>query len=105
MLKIPTFADPFYTVRVSLDGLTYGLAFQWSTVESRWYISLEDSEGNSLTRAQKIRSNWPLFEGYGGRARPPGRLAAIATDYAPPGLDDFGIGKRVQLCYFPEGEL
>jgi hypothetical protein len=52
--------------------------------------------------------NWPLLRPYRSREHcPPGALIAVCLydPQRPPGLNELGEGKRVELTYYEPGEL
>jgi hypothetical protein len=103
---IPTLYDetPYYTQRTTLDGVDYQLQFQWSARESRWYVSLLTTAGALICGPLKVLTNWPLLRWYKQREGcPAGELLAmsLSQDSSPPGLTDFGIGRRCSLVYVP----
>lgn len=105
---VPTKSDgtPYYTQRVNLDGQDYQFQFQWSTRQSRWYLSLLDANGDLLVGSMKLVVNWPLLRYYHGRAGvPTGELwvVTLGTSDAPPGIDELGEGLRCELSYYPAG--
>ena len=102
-LLIPSGAAAYGSQRVNLDGRVYGLALNWNQTAGGWFFSLYDSEETPIMLGVRIVSNWPLLRWRKWDPRcPPGELVALdeTTDRSPPKLDDFGIGKRVQLTYF-----
>ena len=105
-LVLPTLNDgtSFYTFRTTLDGADYNFEMQWSTRESRWYVSIFDSQGLLLLGSKKLLSNWPLLRFYHYRALPKGELLVVSSQSNdPPGFDELAFGARCQLCYFPDG--
>jgi len=108
-LTIPTTPGvPFYTQKTRLDGIDYILGFRHSQREDRWYLSIYDSEQNPILLGLKIVANWPLLQAYRFNTLvPPGEIMAqdLTTDESPPGLNEMGAGKRVQLIYFEAGTL
>jgi len=108
-LTIPTTPGvPFYTQKTRLDGVDYILGFRYSQREDRWYFSIYDSEENPILLGLKLVTNWPLLQAYRFNTLvPPGEIMAIdlTNDGTPPGLDELGEGKRVQLTYFEVGTL
>jgi hypothetical protein len=104
--RIPTLADgsAFYTQRTALDGVDYELEFDWSTLESRWYLTIYTVEHVLLAGPAKVICNRPLCAYWHGRAGMfQGEIWAVcsAPDKSPPGLDELGIGRRVELTYVP----
>jgi len=108
LLTIPTAQGlAFFNERVTLDGRDYTLQFRWNQREGRWYLSVADAENNLIAASIKIVANWPLLRYYRHDPRiPPGELIAqdISPDGTPPGFDELGIGRRVELTYFAQTE-
>ena len=100
---IDTSADPFYSQVTDLDGINYILSFAYNQRETCWYLSIADIQANDLMTGIKIVSNWKLLRRGSDTGLPPGELVArsYTQDDSPPGLDDFGPGKRVELVYIP----
>jgi hypothetical protein len=104
-LVIPTTGDPYSSQRIALDGRLYTLSLAWNQYEESWHLSLFDEAEEPIVVGLRIISNWPLLRYYGFDARmPPGELYAhdLTGDGSPPGLDDFGEGKRVELTYYAQ---
>lgn len=104
---------PDATLRTRLDGRDYVLRLLWNGREGRWYMTVSDSDGVVLVSAVKVVCNTDLLGRSAERPYrrwspdlPPGELWAmdLTADCSPPGIDDLGEGKRVELTYFPEGE-
>lgn len=108
-LTIPTTPGvPFYTQKTRLDGVDYILGFRYSQREDRWYFSIYDSEEKPILLGLKLVTNWPLLQAYRFNPLvPPGEIMAqsLTTDESPPGLDELGPNRRVQLIYFEKGTL
>jgi hypothetical protein len=105
---VPTLSDgtPYYSQRTNLDGVDYQLDFQWSTRESRWYLSLRDTSGDLLAGPAKINTNWLIFHRrYRRPGMPTGEIwcLSLGSSTDPPGLDELGAGRRCELTYYPEG--
>ena len=100
---IRTFATPFYTETVPLDGINYRLYFGYNQREDTWYLSIANDLGTDLLNGIKLvcgidlLKRWHYIEGL-----PAGQLACISlsgTDDSPPGLNDLAAGARCQLTY------
>jgi hypothetical protein len=104
-LVIPTLEDnPYYSIRVRLDGLDYNLRFAWNERVERWNFDILTDDGKVLATGIRIVSNWPLLRYYQyDKLMPPGEMMAVDStlDGSPPGFFDLAPGKRVQLIYFP----
>lgn len=104
-LVIPTTGDPYSSQRIALDGKSYTLSLAWNQYASSWSLSLFDENEEPIVVGLRVISNWPLLRYYGFDPRmPPGELYAqdVTGDGSPPGLDDFGEGKRVELTYYAQ---
>ena len=102
--------QPFWTMRVSLDGVEYVLDAVWNTRSGKWYLGLSDVDGNRLAGQQKVVCHFPLFRTCAAEGMFPGRLFALdttspdtETEGVDPHLTDFGT--RVLLVYQPASEL
>lgn len=99
----------FPTLRVTLDGAEYVLSLAWFQRESKWYLSLADTNGDPIISGVKVVADYPLTVLSRHDARnPPGELMAIDT--SGQGLDPFvndmaGDEPRVVLMYTPVDEL
>jgi hypothetical protein len=106
IFAIPTFADPNYTQSVELDGSTYQLSFQYVQRRGSWLLSIADESGNPIATGLLVLANWPLLRRCSHPDRPKGQLVAVSSiGDTPPGLDDFGAGKRVELFYYTADEF
>lgn len=105
-LQIPVLEDSAYqTQRIALDGRLYTLGLAWNQWASFWSISLWDSEDSPIVLGLRVVANWPMLRFYRYDTRtPPGEIIAhdLTGDGSPPGYDDFGIGKRVELTYYSQ---
>lgn len=91
--------------RIALDGALYTLGLAWNQWASYWSLSLWDSEESPIVLGLRVVSNWPMLRYYKYDPRcPPGEIIAhaLTSDRSPPGFDDFGIGKRVELTYYAQ---
>lgn len=104
---------PDRTFKTRLDGRDYVLRLLWNGREGRWYLTVSDVSGAVLVSSVKVVCNTDLLGASAERPYrrwsedlPPGELWAIdqTADGSPPGIDELGEGKRVELTYFPEGE-
>jgi hypothetical protein len=103
-LLIPTTpGEPFHSSKVSLEGRDFVLWFRWNQREERWYLHIFDEASEPILMGLKLVSNWDLLHHYRFDPRvPPGELVAadLTKDHSPAGLDELGIGKRVELTYY-----
>lgn len=107
MQLLRTFEDPFYRMSTTLDGTDYLFEFRYSQRESCWYFSTYLTDGTLLVAGVKVVCNRSLLSRFASVALPKGKLVAFASgaDASPPGLDELGIGKRVELTYVTVAEL
>lgn len=105
-LQIPvTAGSAFQRQRIALDGRLYTLELKWNQWASYWSFGLWDSEESPIILGIRIVSNWPILRFYRYDPRtPPGEIIAhdLTGDGSPPGYEDFGIGKRVELTYYSQ---
>jgi hypothetical protein len=103
VLLIPvTPGVPFQTSRVKLEGKDYGLRWTWNQRQARWFLDMSDTDGTLLFAGVKILANRLLLQGRRWNPNvPPGELIAadLTGDGSPPGLDELGIGRRVEITY------
>lgn len=103
ILTIPTRTDlANYRQTVELDGLVYGMAFEFNDRDGHWYFDLEDEAGVVLRHGIKVVTNFPLLRQDAQRARPPGDIMAIDPSDADldAGLRD--LGASILLTYIEE---
>lgn len=107
MSIIPTIAVPFYTQTVALDGINYLLEFRFNSRENTWRMGISLPDGTVLANGIKIVSNFLLLQKYADDRLPQGEIIALSSgpDDSPPGLNDFGVGLRVELCYLERTDL
>lgn len=107
VLIIPTTpGEAYYRQKTKLEGRDFILEFAYSQRVDRWTLTIYDEAETALLRGIKLVTNWPLLRHYRSDPRlPPGELWAIALDGSdePPGLDELGAGKRVELTYVESG--
>ena len=105
-LQIPVLdGAAFQRQRIALDGKLYTLELKWNQWASYWSLGLWDSEDSPIILGIRIVSNWPILRFYRYDTRiPAGEIIAhdLTGDGSPPGFDDFGIGKRVELTYYSQ---
>lgn len=101
-LRIPTWADPYYTQKVQLDGTDYILHFSYNQRTDRWSLAIHDESDTPLQQGLKLIANWPLLRHYHFKPElPSGELIVIDTTGkgSPPGLNDLAPDGRCQLIY------
>ncbi len=105
-LQIPVLdGAAFQRQRIALDGRIYTLGLMWNQWASFWSLSLWDSEESPIVLGIRLVCDWPVLRFYRYDSRtPPGEFMAhdLTGSRAPPGFDDFGIGKRVELTYYAQ---
>jgi hypothetical protein len=103
VLLIPTTpGEPFHSSKVRLEGRDFVFQMRWNQREERWYLSILEDDSTPILLGLKLIANWELLGPYRSDPRvPPGRLFAadLTNDHSPPGLDEIGVGKRVELTY------
>lgn len=106
---IPTLTDqPFYSIRARLEDRDYTLEFRYSARQSRYFLSLYDTEDNPVICGLKLVSNVMLLRFYHHRENvPPGELmvTCAALDKSSPAFGELGEGQRCQLSYFTAAEV
>lgn len=91
---------PLFTERVRLNGLDYGLRFDYSAREGRFYLDISDAVGSAIALGIKVVENWNLLRKVSDSRRPAGELYAWDPNkVGPPDL--FDLGRRVRMLYFP----
>jgi hypothetical protein len=107
VLIIPTTpGEPYYRQRTKLEGREYLLYFSYNQRIDRWYLSIFDELETPLLRGIKLICNWPLLRHYRFDERlPPGEMYALSLDGndEPPGFEELGPGRRVELVYRESG--
>lgn len=104
-LYIPVPSGPYTSQRIALDGRVYTMRLSWNMLAESWYLGIADSEDDPILNGLRIVPNLPLLRFYRYEDRlPPGEIVAqdMTGDGSPPGYDDFGIGKRVELIYYAQ---
>lgn len=105
-LTIRTLQDgtSHYTQTVTLDGRLYVMNLDFSARDGYWYLSLADSDGVAIPGCvgRRLVANWQVLRSTDSR-RPPGELAVVGGDDAPPGLASLGQGQT--LLYIEATEL
>jgi len=79
------------SIRVSLNGVTYGMRILWNWISALWVIDLSDANGNALVGGIPMVANIDLLGQYEFLSVG-GRLVAM-TDNAPdvaPTFDNLG---------------
>lgn len=107
VIIIPTPCDagaaPF-DQRMVLDGVPFGLRFQWSSRGQVWQLSLFEDGGAQVLGCVAIRNGVPLLQAYRNLAGlPRGEFIALASTF--PEIDAYrgDLGGRVVLHYAEAG--
>lgn len=105
--QIPTFADPFYSETVTLDGTPYVLTFRYNQRVAGWYLDLATIDGEVVAAGLKLVCEWDVLALVANPLRPPGALFVLSntTDDSTPGLTDLAAGGRCFLVYTPAADL
>ena len=101
IVSIRTFSDPFYTMTVPLDGTDYLFEFRFNQREACWYFDISLTDGTLLVAGVKVVCHRPLLRRFADTRLPKGILIAASNseDTDPPGIDELGEGRRVELVY------
>jgi hypothetical protein len=107
MVIIPTFSNPYYTQTTVIDGTPYLLEFRFNFREQVWYLDISLADGTVLALGIKLVSNFRLLQKYADSRMPPGEIVAIAygSNDSPAGLDELGLGLRVELTYLEVADM
>lgn len=97
-----------FTLRVTLDAVTYTLEFRWNVRLGAWFMSVLDADGNNTYAVNERLCVDYLIPRWRQDRSPPGFFVAVDTGSPSgggqdPGFDD--LGNRVQLWYVPKTEL
>jgi len=98
-----TNAESVFHQSVSLDGVDYVVRFRWNGRASRWFIRLEDVEGNVLLGDRKLVADLPLLAHYVDGELPAGELWSMTVSGEDAGLLDLGVDAA--LMYVSEDSL
>ncbi len=102
---IPHISDQLYfTVTVTLDGVTYELEYNWNHRCGFWSITVSDSAGNVLIAGVKIVLEFDLFKRYSKTALPKGLFIAIRDGLDKAKLRFDELGKNANIIYVTEAE-
>lgn len=102
---IATSSAPFFYQTTSLDGVSYGLRFQYNQREACYYLSIVDTAlGQDIISGVKLVTGYYLIRRYAGGdivGLPPGELLIIpnSTSDIPADVGQLGIGNAFTLYY------
>lgn len=97
-----------YTMRATLDGVSYGIELNWNGRVGAWYLSVFAADGTALLRSRKVATNTPLLRRFRFvPGLPAGELVAVdpANRIAYADYDELGEGLGVTLYYVEASEL
>jgi hypothetical protein len=98
--KIPVRGDlPSHTVKVTLEGKKYGLAFRWSERESAWYMSISLEDATPIASGIKVVLGPVLNARVVRDDAPPGGFLAYDTSGQDQEAGETDLGSRVELIY------
>lgn len=63
---------------IRLGDSSYVLHVVWNEQMESWYVSIDDSDGNTLLRGQRLSVNFPLNLGVSSDGMPPGMLLPVS---------------------------
>lgn len=93
--------EPRFTMRTTLDGRDYGLRFDYSDAEGRWYFALLRADDTAIRRGIKVVPGYDLLDQCAYRTgAPPGKLIFFGRT---PALSE--LHRRCFLVYIPEADL
>ena len=103
--RIPSGAPgPSFTMRTSLDGVTFELTLTWNERESAWYLAIADSDGAVIRSGIRLALDWPLLRQVVDDRRPAGELYAIDVESTGVDAGREDLGGRVRLYYVTAAE-
>jgi hypothetical protein len=107
MLLIPTPTDgyPDWTARVSLDGSTYDIRWQWNERDGAWVFSIADRDGPLLSGVRVALNVDLLARCPMSSRRPPGPIYVVDPSKGRDEPTQSDLGQRVKVVYVPEAEL
>lgn len=76
--RIKLFPTAHQTQRTSLDGTEFQLRFDYFERLRGWYLTIEDADGNELTKGRRLRN---FIDATLGVKELDGILLAVAPDY------------------------
>ena len=93
--------DPLTEIRATFDGVAFRLQFSWNERFENWTMGILDDNGTELLSGYPIVIDQVLFQSIRSESLPAGYFACIDTQTTglPPGRDDFGYNRRVQIWY------
>lgn len=108
MIALPvSTTEPFHEFDISLDGAVRTVIVRYHDRESRYYLTLLDSDGSYIQRGVKVICADGLLK---YRDKLPGQLVAIANgpDDSSPAFGELGLPSdnvRVNLWYLSADEV
>lgn len=97
-----------YTMRATLDGVSFGVELNWNGRVGAWYLSLYDAAGVALLRSRKVVTNFPLLSRFRFiDGLPAGELIAVDPSETIAYANYTELGERlgVTLLYIEASEI
>jgi hypothetical protein len=100
---IPTTSDPFQSMTVTLDGVSFILTFYYNQRENCYYMSVTQPDGTDLAVGVKCVTSWPLLHKWSTPDLPAGEflISPNTSDTGPATLGQLGPGLGWTLFYIP----
>lgn len=104
---IPTFADPFFSEVVNLEGTDFLLRFHYNQREDAMYMDIATPDGDDIVNGIKCLSTWPLLHKWADSRLPPGELIITPNtpDTGPARLGGLAPGGGWSLFYYSSDQL
>jgi hypothetical protein len=95
-----------FSVRPTLDGAEYKIAFDWNDRATRLAVSIFTSADVAIVQGQAARVDMPLFARFADSRLPAGYLMLQDTSGARRAIEELAdLGDRVKLVYVPAEDL
>ncbi len=106
-IPIPSPIRPFFSAKVTLDGVAFDVRLRWNERAAAWFFSLYDGEEQVLAPGRRLVLDFPLLARFvRGRSRlPAGQFVAVDTSGSGQEAGLAELGNRVLLLYIPLAEL
>jgi len=89
-----------FSQQVELDGVLYGMLFQYNARDSRWFLDLSDESDALVVGSIPLVFNWPLLRKYQANpAVPQGMMMLITTDDPDQPAGNSDLGQRATIIY------
>lgn len=96
--------EPFYKLRVSLDGVDYTLSLEFNQRDG-WYLGLSDELEDVIMSPHKLVVDCDFLDGLVDARRPPGMLMLRDMSGAGAEAGYTDLDARCKLVYLPLEEL